>query len=93
MLKLTGSVCIETPARGCSVKIWQASPSSRIRRVIKKAKDAVVIKSTMSDKQIALIFISTGDRVVLNLIFGGKYENLKKELVSLWDGFYKSIKA
>jgi hypothetical protein len=47
----------------------------------------------MSDKQIAMFFISTGDGVALNLIFGGKYENMKKELLSLWDSFYNSIKA
>ncbi len=62
-------------------------------QVIKKAKESGEIKSTMSDKQIAMIFISISDGVAMNLIFGGKYENLKKELVSLWDGFYKSIKA
>ena len=61
--------------------------------VIKKAKESGEIKSAMSDKQIAMIFISTGDGLAMNLIFGGKYVNLKKELLSLWDGFYKSIKV
>ena len=62
-------------------------------KVIKKARASGEIKSTMSDKQIAMIFISTGDGVGLNLILGSKYENLKKELLSLWDSFYNSIKA
>jgi len=47
----------------------------------------------LSDKQIAMIFISTADGVAMNMILGGKYENLRKELLSLWDGFYKSLKA
>ena len=62
-------------------------------KAVKKAKESGEIKSTLSDKQIAMIFISTADGVAMNLIFGGKYENLRKELLSLWDGFYKSLKA
>jgi hypothetical protein len=62
-------------------------------QVIKKAKESGEIKSTMTDRQIAMIFVSTSDGVAVNLIFGGKYENLKKELLSLWDGFYNSLKA
>jgi TetR/AcrR family transcriptional regulator, transcriptional repressor for nem operon len=61
--------------------------------VIKKAKESGEIKSTLSDKQIAMIFTSTADGVAMKLIFWGKYENLKKELVSLWDSFYESLKA
>jgi TetR/AcrR family transcriptional repressor of nem operon len=67
--------------------------SSAWSAVIKKAREFGEIKSTMSDKQIATIFISTGDGVGLNIIVGGKYESLKKELLSLWDGFYESLKA
>jgi AcrR family transcriptional regulator len=63
-------------------------------QIIKKAKESGEIKSTLSDKQIAMIFISTADGVAMNIIFGNnKYDNLKKELLLLWDGFYESLKA
>jgi TetR/AcrR family transcriptional regulator, transcriptional repressor for nem operon len=62
-------------------------------QVIKNAKDSGEIKSSMSEKQIAMIFISTGDGVALNLIMGNKYENVKNELLSLWDCFYNSLKV
>ena len=61
--------------------------------IIKQARDSGEIKTTLADKYIASFFISTADGIALNLIIGGKYGNLKKELLSLWDGFYNSIKA
>jgi AcrR family transcriptional regulator len=62
-------------------------------QIIKKAKESGEIKSTMSDKQIAMVFISTSDGVALNLILGGKYDNLKDEILTLWNSFYASLKA
>jgi AcrR family transcriptional regulator len=62
-------------------------------QIIKRAKKSGEIKSTMSDKQIAQVFTSTSDGVALNLILGGKYENLKNETLSLWNSFYTSLKA
>jgi AcrR family transcriptional regulator len=62
-------------------------------RIIKNARESGEIKSTLSDKQIAMIFISTSDGVALNLIFGGKYENMKKELLSLWNSFYATLRS
>jgi len=66
---------------------------SKWSQIIKSAKESGEIKSTMSDKQIALLFISTSDGLALNLIFGGKYENLKADLLSLWDSFYDTLKG
>jgi len=65
---------------------------SKWSQIIKKAKESGEIRSTMSDKQIALLFISISDGLALNLIFGGKYENLNANLLSLWDSFYNSLK-
>lgn len=61
--------------------------------VIKHAKETGEIKSSMSNKHIAMIFIHTGDGISMNLVLGGNIENLKKELKSLWDKFYESLKA
>lgn len=61
--------------------------------VIKHAKESGEIETTLTDKHIASFFISTGDGMALNLILGGKYENIKKDIMGLWDDFYKSIKA
>ncbi len=62
-------------------------------KVIKHAKETGEIKSSMSDKHIAMIFIHTSDGVAMNLVLGGNMENLKDEIKSLWDKFYKSLKA
>ncbi len=61
--------------------------------VIKHAKKTGEIKSSMSDKHIAMIFIHTADGISMNLVLGGNIENLKKEIKSLWDKFYESLKA
>jgi TetR/AcrR family transcriptional repressor of nem operon len=61
--------------------------------VIKHAKKTGKIKSSMSDKHIAMIFIHTADGISMNLVLGGNLENLKKEIKSLWDKFYESLKA
>jgi AcrR family transcriptional regulator len=61
--------------------------------IIKQAKKTGEIKSLMSDKHIAMIFIHTADGISLDLMLGGGIENLKKEIKSLWDKFYESLKA
>jgi len=61
--------------------------------VIKYAKKTGEIKSSMSNKHIAMIFIHTADGISMNLVLGGNIENLKKEIKSLWDKFYDSLKA
>ena len=60
--------------------------------VIRHAKKTGEIKSSLSDKHIAMIFIHTADGISLDLMLGGSIENLKKEIKSLWDKFYKSLK-
>jgi TetR/AcrR family transcriptional repressor of nem operon len=60
--------------------------------IIKQAKTTGEIKSSMSDKHIAMIFIHTADGIALDLMLGGSIENLKNEIKSLWDKFYESLK-
>jgi len=61
--------------------------------VIKKARESEEIRSSMNDKQIAMIFIHTSDGVAMNLVLNGNLKNLKKEVKLLWDKFYESLKA
>jgi TetR/AcrR family transcriptional repressor of nem operon len=61
--------------------------------IIKHAKKTGEIKSSISDKHIAMIFIHTADGIALDLMLGGSIKNLKKEIKSLWDKFYESLKA
>jgi TetR/AcrR family transcriptional repressor of nem operon len=61
--------------------------------IIKHAKKTGEIKTTMSDKQIAMIFIHTADGISMDLVLGGNIENLKNEIKSLWDKFYESLKS
>jgi TetR/AcrR family transcriptional repressor of nem operon len=61
--------------------------------VIKKARESGEIRSSMNDKQIAMIFIHTSDGVAMNLVLNGNLKNLKKELKLLWDRFYESLKV
>jgi TetR/AcrR family transcriptional repressor of nem operon len=61
--------------------------------IIKHAKKTGEIKTTMSDKHIAMIFIHTADGISMDLILGGNVENLKNEIKSLWDKFYESLKV
>ena len=60
--------------------------------VITRAKRSGEIKSTMPDSQIAKIFISTSDGIMLGTIIGDQFDTLKKELLKTWDSFYKLLK-
>jgi len=60
---------------------------------IKKAKESGEIKSTMSDEQIAMLFITSANGMAFSIIIDGKYEDLKNELLSIWDSFYNILKG
>lgn len=59
--------------------------------VVAHARAQGEISSPMSDRQIAQIFIHTSDGIAMNLILSGNTANLKDELTSMWDNFYKSL--
>jgi TetR/AcrR family transcriptional repressor of nem operon len=61
--------------------------------IIKHAKKTGEIKTPMSDKYIAMVFIHTADGISMDLVLGGNVENLKNEIKSLWDMFYESLRA
>ena len=61
--------------------------------VIKNARSSGEISSPLTDKQIAQIFMFTSDGLTMNLTMESNTENLDKKLVSLWDNFYRTLKA
>lgn len=61
--------------------------------VIRAARSRGEIESSMSDEQIANIFINSSGGLEMNSIFEGNSENVGKTLLSLWDSFYEELKA
>ncbi len=60
---------------------------------ISNAKKSGEIKSTLSDEQIAEIFIYTGDGIGMRKIMQGSVKDLKNAILTLWDSFYAFLKA
>ncbi len=60
--------------------------------VVANARKNGEISSTLSDKQIAQIFISTGDGIALNLILNASLSIIKNDLIVLWEAFYNTIR-
>jgi AcrR family transcriptional regulator len=61
--------------------------------IIHSARNNGEIKSTMSDEQIASMFINTSDGVEMQSIFKGSSKDIGQTLLTLWDSFYEEIKA
>ena len=63
------------------------------KKIIKIARKKGEIKSEMSDEQIAKFFIYSNDGVGIRLMTDGSITKMRKELRSLWTGFYAQLKA
>lgn len=61
--------------------------------IIHAARSRGEIKSPMSDEQIANIFINSSGGVEINSVYEGDSDEIDKNLLSLWDGFYMAIKS
>lgn len=61
-------------------------------RIIRSAKEKGEISSSMSDDQIAHVFMHTNSGVGMDNIMTGKSENTTKTLLALWDSFYAQIR-
>jgi AcrR family transcriptional regulator len=61
--------------------------------IVHLARDKGEIRSSMTDEQIANIFICTSDGVGIHNIIKDTIENIKNTLLVSWDSFYKSLKA
>jgi TetR/AcrR family transcriptional regulator, transcriptional repressor for nem operon len=63
------------------------------KEIIHAARNRGEIESSMSDEQIAKMFINSSGGVEMNSIFKGSSEDIGISLVNLWDSFYKQLKA
>jgi AcrR family transcriptional regulator len=60
---------------------------------IKHARETGEIKTTMTDLQLAKLFVYSGDGTGLNMIMEETNEKVNTELKKLWDGLYDALKA
>jgi AcrR family transcriptional regulator len=63
------------------------------KTVVHIAKENGEIKSSMSDEEIAGIFVHTNSGIGMNNMMIGKSETTTSLLIELWDSFYLQIKA
>ena len=63
------------------------------KEIIHAARNRGEIASSMSDEQIAHMFINSSEGIEMNSIFNGNSQDIGENLVNLWDGFYKQLKA
>lgn len=61
-------------------------------KIVKIARRKKEFSSPMSDEQIARMFIYSNDGIALRLLLEGNLHNLDKEMLKLWNNFYKEIK-
>jgi AcrR family transcriptional regulator len=60
---------------------------------VARGKASGELHSVMTDEQIARMFVYSSDGIGLHLIQEGRIRQLGTEMLALWDGFYKQIKA
>lgn len=63
------------------------------KAIITVARNKGEIKSPMTDEEIANMFINSSGGVEMNSIFIGNSEDVGKNLINVWDSFYKVLKA
>lgn len=66
------------------------------KKIVHIAKKNGEIKTTMTDEQVAKLFIYTGDGFGMHLIMSdsiGQIEKFKSELQGLWNGIYDMLKT
>lgn len=60
--------------------------------IIKNARDNKEIKSTLSDKQLARLFIASSDGTMLHLIMTARTVDIEKKIREVWNNLYALIK-
>lgn len=60
---------------------------------IKHARETGEIKTTMTDTQVAKLFVYCGDGTGINMIMEETNHKVNAEVKSLWDGLYDALKA
>lgn len=61
--------------------------------VVCSAREKSEFDSPMSDEQIARMFIYSNDGIGLYLLLNGDVDNIDKEMLDLWDNFYRELKG
>jgi TetR/AcrR family transcriptional repressor of nem operon len=61
-------------------------------KIIRTAKEQGEVKSSMSDDQLANVFIYTNSGISMENLMTGRSEDITKSLLKLWDSFYAQIK-
>jgi AcrR family transcriptional regulator len=61
--------------------------------IIHIARDKGEIRSSMTDTQLARLFTSTNDGISIHVVMLGRANDLKKEILDVWDGIYNHLKA
>lgn len=62
------------------------------KEIVQSARRKGEIKSSMSDEQIASVFIHTNSGISMENIMIGRSEDITATLLVLWDSFYEEIK-
>jgi AcrR family transcriptional regulator len=75
------------------VKETQDREQKAWETIVRIAREKGEIKSPMSNEQIAKYFIFITDGIGMRLIVENKIEEMMDQVVLLWDGFYKQLKA
>ncbi|MDH7603600.1 MAG: helix-turn-helix domain-containing protein [Melioribacter sp.] len=60
--------------------------------IVKSARRKKEFSSPMTDEQIARMFIYSNDGIALRLLLEGNLKNIDKEMLKLWNNFYKEVK-
>jgi TetR/AcrR family transcriptional regulator, transcriptional repressor for nem operon len=63
------------------------------KEIIHVARINGEIESSMSDEQIASMFINSSSGVEMHSIFRGSSDDIGRTLLNLWDSFYEELKA
>jgi AcrR family transcriptional regulator len=63
-------------------------------KIVRIAREKGEIKSSMTDDQVAKLFVFVTDGVGMRLIMSnGTIEDMGREIIEIWDGLYNEIKA
>lgn len=68
----------------CELEAW--------KRIVYTSKKTGEIKSSMSDEQVASVFIHTNSGIGMNNIMIGRSDDTANDLLVLWDSFYEELR-
>jgi len=75
------------------IKEYHAKELFEWAEAVARGKASGELKTSMTNEQVAKMFVYSSDGIGLHLIQEGRVRQLGKEILELWDGFYNEIKA